>query len=73
MQHNILIGLVITHTKANHILNVYDLLATTISNIYKYFRHDHTQSQKKIKKKGNRNMINLIFPKGNINLNKQLY
>ena len=51
MQHNILIGLVITHTKANHILNVYDLLATTISNIYKYFRHDHTQLQKKKKGK----------------------
>ena len=74
-QHNILIGLVIARTKANHISNVCDLLAMVRSNIYKYFRHDHTQSQNKIKKKqkGNHNLIKIIFSKGNINLNKQLY
>ena len=49
-QHNILIGLVITRTKANLILNVCDLLAMVRSNIYQYFRHDHTQSQNKVKK-----------------------
>ena len=74
-QHNILIGLVITRTKANHILNVCDLLAMVRLNIYKYFRHDYTQSQNKVKKKrkGNHNLINIISPKGNINLNEQLY